>query len=515
MKKETENKQVFSFKKGHTLPMSDEYFDFLENCQKALLIGNLRGMIVDNNDDGKPSFFQTTGIGDKKAKMAFTFYKRFSDINKFTHFLVHEDDLQYYKDFIENFALETGQVFTHRLRGKSTEYKIAFIPPIVDQNVKSSINIGDEYRKDLETLSSFLVGSVEQDKQIKYMLQKYVAICLNYTDGKLNEVYTDHGNITVIVYKDNKMFTNVYSKVNKITGEKIEFRDFDNVPKMFNDRINGFKGKKTMTYDFILMNPPYDKNLHLKIVEQSIPMLSDNGILVNLSPIRWLKDKLLDYKKGTQYNVYEETVSKHIKDLIEINREVAQKWFENDINEPLGVYCIVKGDGGFDYESLHKSDEPEFVKVIALVLTKQLPSILSVRSKEGSPDYNGHFIRLPKFRGHPGHKDWCNVLGLSFEEMTTRPSFGTCDATTTFSSDIEVRNFFSSVHTTFYRYLCLISKSAQRVPYGALPWMGDCTNPRTGLVGYEGEWLDEDFREYFGITDSEWEEIERVMKPYL
>ena len=257
MKKETENKQVFSFKKGHTLPMSDEYFDFLENCQKALLIGNLRGMIFENNDNGKPSFLATSGIGNEKAKMAFTFYKRFSDINKFTHFLVHEDDLQYYKDFIENFALETGQVFTHRLRGKSTEYKIAFIPPIIDLNIKSSINIGDEYRKDLETLSSFEVGSDEQDKQIKYMLQKYVAICLNYTDGKLNEVYTDHGNITVIVYKDNKMFTNVYSKVNKITGEKIEFRDFDNVPKMFNDRINGFKGKKTMTYDFIIMNPPY------------------------------------------------------------------------------------------------------------------------------------------------------------------------------------------------------------------------------------------------------------------
>ena len=29
-----------------------------------------------------------------------------------------------------------------------------------------------------------------------------------------------------------------------------------------------------MTYDFILMNPPYDKNLHLKILEQSISMLT-------------------------------------------------------------------------------------------------------------------------------------------------------------------------------------------------------------------------------------------------
>ena len=293
MKRETENKQLFSFKKGHTLPVSDEYLDFLENCQKALLIGNLRGMIVDNNDDGKPSFFQTTGICDKKAKMALTFYKRFSDINKFTHFLVHEDDAQYYKDFIENFALENCQLVTHRLRGKSTEYKIAFVPPVVSRDFKSSFNIRNEYLQDMETLTKFEVGSDEQDKQIKYMLQKYVAICLNYTDGKLNEVYTDHGNITVIVYKDNNMFTNVYSKVNKITGEKIEIRDFDNVPKMFNARINGFKGKKTMTYDFILMNPPY--NLGGKITKATLGhLLSDNGKCVCLMPLAQYKPKALE-----------------------------------------------------------------------------------------------------------------------------------------------------------------------------------------------------------------------------
>ena len=321
--------------------MSDENLNFLENCQKALLIGNLRGMIVDNNDDGKPSFFQTSGIGNEKAKMALTFYKRFSDVNKFTHFLVHEDDLQYYKDFIENFALETGQVFTHRLRGKSTEYKIAFVPPAVSSDIKSSFNIRNEYLQDMETLNKFEVGSDEQDKQIKYMLQKYVAICLNYTDGKLNEVYTDHGNITVIVYKDNKMFTNVYYKVNKLTGEKIEIRDFDNVPKMFNDRINRFKGKKTMTYDFILMNPPYDKNLHLKIVEQSIPMLTDDGILVNLSPIRWLQDPLAKYKKSSDWYKFKE-VRERIERLVHIDKFVAAKMFDIGSGLDLGVYKVRK-----------------------------------------------------------------------------------------------------------------------------------------------------------------------------
>ena len=353
MKRETENKQLFSFKKGHTLPVSDEYLDFLENCQKTLLIGNLRGMIVDNNDDGKPSFFQTTGICDKKAKMALTFYKRFSDINKFTHFLVHEDDAQYYKDFIENFALENCQIITHRLRGKSTEYKIAFVPPVVSKDFKSSFNIRNEYLQDMETLTKFKVGSDEQDKQIKYMLQKYVAICLNYTDGKLNEVYTDHGNITVIIYKDNKMFTNVYSKVNKITGEKIEIRDFDNVPKMFNARINGFKGKKTMTYDFILMNPPY--NLGGKITKSTLGhLLSDNGKCVCLMPLAQYTSR------NKSLELWRNVWSFELAD---------NKMFEDaSITENLCI-CVLKKNAvdkytyeSLEYESFDKGFLPFFLK---------------------------------------------------------------------------------------------------------------------------------------------------------
>lgn len=43
----------------------------------------------------------------------------------------------------------------------------------------------------------------------------------------------------------------------------------------------------------------------------------------------------------------------------------------------------------------------------------------------------------------------------------------------------------------------------------------DGINPRTGLKGYEGEWTDEDFYEYFNITEDEQKEIVETMKPYL
>lgn len=514
MKKETENKQVFSFKKGHTLPMSDESFDFLENCQKALLIGNLRGMIVDNNDDGKPSFFQTTGIGDKKAKMAFTFYKRFSDINKFTHFLVHEDDVQYYKDFIENFALENCQIITHRLRGKSTEYKIAFVPPVVSRDFKSSFNIRNEYLQDMETLAKFEVGSAEQDKQIKYMLHKYVAICLNYTDGKLNEVYTDHGNITVIVYKDNKMFTNVYSKVNKITGEKIEFRDFDNVPKMFNDRINGFKGKKTMTYDFILMNPPYDKNLHLKIVEQSIPMLTDDGILINLSPIRWLQDPLAKYKKSSDWYKFKE-VRIHLKDLLVVKADEAETYFSIRQNADLGVYVLDTKNHCFELDN-NESFIRRFEKCMGLPIeiydeTKH-DFFVHVRRLLG---HTSTFTEICRDYWWSHGKDikgdkWNNNLPKAKNFSEDRSMYGV-----SFRTEQEAINFYYSTKSIIYRYYVFLTLTGIDCQFKYMPFMGDCTNPRTGLKGYEGEWTDEDFYEYFNITEKEREEIECVMKPYL
>ena len=523
MKRETENKQQsFSFKKGHTLPMSDENLDFLENCQKALLIGNLRGMIVDNNDDGKPSFFQTSGIGNEKAKMALTFYKRFSDVNKFTHFLVHEDDLQYYKDFIENFALENCQIITHRLRGKSTEYKIAFVPPAVSSDIKSSFNIRNEYLQDMETLAKFEVGSDEQDNQIKYMLQKYVAICLNYTDGKLNEVYTDHGNITVIVYKDNKMFTNVYYKVNKLTGEKIEIRDFDNVPKMFNDRINRFKGKKTMTYDFILMNPPYDKNLHLKIIEQSIPMLTDDGILVNLSPIRWLQDPLAKYKKTSDYYKSEESVAKHIEDVHVVRALTAQEMFSSGQYEDLGIYVIRKAVRADVHPIIETLLEPKmkglFYKVNLPTYQKKFVSIYDVRTPEGMPDYSRPFVKVSHLHGNIGSRDYADIISPNKEitmKQVEAKTGGGSTPTINFDTDVEANNFADSLQMTFMKACNYNCKTNMRWPGYAIPFMGDCINPRTGLKGYESDWTDDDFRAYFGITDSEWEEIVETMKPYL
>ena len=57
-----------------------------------------------------------------------------------------------------------------------------------------------------------------------------------------------------------------------------------------------------MKFDHIIMNPPYCRNLHLKILNEAINHSDD---IVNLSPIRWLQDPLAEYKKNSDWKKFE------------------------------------------------------------------------------------------------------------------------------------------------------------------------------------------------------------------
>ena len=56
-------------------------------------------------------------------------------------------------------------------------------------------------------------------------------------------------------------------------------------------------------FDIAIMNPPYDGNLHLKILEKVIPIADK---VVNISPIRWLQDPFAEYKKSTDWKKFED-----------------------------------------------------------------------------------------------------------------------------------------------------------------------------------------------------------------
>src|SRR5574344_1529807 len=63
-------------------------------------------------------------------------------------------------------------------------------------------------------------------------------------------------------------------------------------------------------FDVAIMNPPYDGNLHLKILEKVIPIAEK---VVNISPVLWIK------RRGSaEIKRFGDTVGKHIISLEEI-----------------------------------------------------------------------------------------------------------------------------------------------------------------------------------------------------
>ena len=54
-----------------------------------------------------------------------------------------------------------------------------------------------------------------------------------------------------------------------------------------------------MKFDCIIMNPPYQRNLHLKILAESIKHLKDDkSVCVNLSPVTWADKRNICHPKG-------------------------------------------------------------------------------------------------------------------------------------------------------------------------------------------------------------------------
>lgn len=131
--------------------------------------------------------------------------------------------------------------------------------------------------------------------------------------------------------------------------------------------------KDDIKFDHIIMNPPYDKNLHLKILREAMRYSDD---IVNLSPIRWLQDPLAEYKKNSDFKNFED-IRTHIESLDIVPMKEAIKQFNTDIPTDLGIYRLTP-QGGWDSTSLWN-------KTVIKVLNKSRENIkdFDINQKDG------------------------------------------------------------------------------------------------------------------------------------
>lgn len=86
----------------------------------------------------------------------------------------------------------------------------------------------------------------------------------------------------------------------------------------------------------------------------------------------------------------------------------------------------------------------------------------------------------------------------------------------TFESNREAENFLSYLKTKLYRFInveAATGRDAMRKVHKYSPDLSNITNPRTGKVGWESDWTDDDLKELFEglLSKEEWEYIEQVV----
>ena len=128
--------------------------------------------------------------------------------------------------------------------------------------------------------------------------------------------------------------------------------------KMNNDEI--LKENRGKKYDIVLMNPPYDRDLHLDFFDKGLELLSENGKCVIIEPASWL----INVKDSGKAKIYKELKDKieGIVESVEIN--AMNKIFGTGLYVPFSITTINKAKDKNEEIDFEISTERNRVKSI-------------------------------------------------------------------------------------------------------------------------------------------------------
>ena len=287
--------------------------------------------------------------------------------------------------------------------------------------------------------------------------------------------------------------------------------------------IEILNGEENMPkFDVAIMNPPYDGNLHLKILEKVIPIADK---VVNISPIRWLQDPVAKYKKNSDYNKFENSISKKIENLEIIDSNTASVLFGAAFNMNLGIYTI--GRGEYNYKQYENSIIDKILSTMPDNMNKHLqmsiPNNWSLVMSLMAGGSGGRLATCSSWNSEYNKYVYYNNKnnnGQTYEEYRKSKCWGNVKPRAEachfeFLTKLELQNFYDALQTKFFRYIFVVTLVDVHVHPEFYPYMQDYTQP----------WTDKRFCEYFNITgyidddnaepNSEWEIILNTMKEYV
>ena len=301
---------------------------------------------------------------------------------------------------------------------------------------------------------------------------------------------------------------------------KVDFVKIENIKDL--DKVMAGKN-----FDVAFSNPPYN-GIDLKILES---MFSKNvaNSFVWIAPIRWLQDPLAKYKRST-FNKFEKLgICQKIQNVVVIPQRKAEIIFNG--GEQRGTRF------GYDLGIILINKKCANSKIYFDLIDKKIYNILNkiIGKTKSFKDYceaskiDGFRVEIPSvnqrldaklFFRHSVYENGYYKNGIYWTENTkaknqfSKKIGDPLPVSIKFKSSIESENFWKSGISTFMHFLNYVMKGDVNVPLNFLPCMIEETNPRTGLKGYESEWTNEDFYQFFGITEEEQKYIEETMSQF-
>ena len=286
----------------------------------------------------------------------------------------------------------------------------------------------------------------------------------------------------------------VDTEINKHAWKDFFIKELSNMPK----------------FDVAIMNPPYDGNLHLKILEKVIPVADK---VVNISPAnqffaakRLLKEYPLIQKSKVLKN--------NIVNIELIAPEIASNTFAAAFAGPLMILTYdvncKQSLNYMDYNVIPHNLRSVFDKTIRKCNDKILPNLYDEIVKNTNKKF---ILPCPEVHGNQGKADWAEITSSDYARALKAKQRWNWHLS--FDTEEERKNCYDAWHTRFHQFIHSLIKADNFNYYGALPFLPDYTQP----------WDDKRFCKYFGITgyidnehakpNSEWEIILNTMKEYV
>ena len=240
-----------------------------------------------------------------------------------------------------------------------------------------------------------------------------------------------------------------------------------------------------MKFDYAVVNPPYDRNLHLKVLEQVLKVADK---VINISPVRWLQDPFAPYINKSDYNKFEKSVSKHIKNIQFIPaKEATQLFGDASFTMNLGIYEL-DANGGWNYQH----NDPLVTKIVEKTMENSWVPF-NFTNQKNKKQYK-FVLKTNDISEWLVNTTYENQLTVKGANPNWKPGGQTSKyCIFSFNTEDERKNFYECYNTPFMKWHTTLWKADKHIYPNKVPYFGDYTH----------KWKLRDFFDWFDLTPAE------------